>query len=106
MKRDFFQEFIEEEQRLYEELTAVDQHQREKGEYKYRYITKSFADRKAFYQVVEETSRTYILIWVLGEDPYPSWGNEVKLSKKEVQKLIDGRDYFENIIKERKKANA
>lgn len=106
MEKNYFQLLHEEEQRLFEEIKEIDEFQKERGEFYCRYITKSFADRKAFYQICEETPRKYILKWILGEDPYPGWGVEVKLPKKEVQKMIEGRDYFENIIKERKKANA
>ena len=69
-------------------------------------ITKSFADRKAFYQIEDETQRKYVLNWVLGESAYPDWGGQVKLAKAKVKAMIDGRDHFEDIIKERKTANA
>ena len=106
MKKNFFEKFIEKENRLFKRLEKVDEVQREKGDYNYRYITMGFADRTAYYQIIEETPRKYILGWVLGESPYPDWGSVVKLPKKEVQKMIDGRDHFADMIKERKKGNA
>jgi hypothetical protein len=102
MDKNYFEKFIEEERRVFEEIHEIDQFQKKNNEYDCRYITKSFADRKAFYQIVDETPRKYILKWVLGEDPYPEWGIEVKLFKKDVEKIIKGRDYFENIISLRK----
>lgn len=106
MEKNFFQKFLEEEQKAFQLISEIDEFQKERGEFYCRYITKSFADRKAFYQIVGETPKKYILKWVLGEDPYPDWGAEVRLFKTEVQKMISGRDYFENIIQERKMANA
>jgi hypothetical protein len=105
-KMDYFQRMLLEDKRIFDEINEIDEFQRGRGEFDCRYITKSFADSKAFYQIVGETPRKYILQYVLGEYPYPSWGVEVKLSKKEVQKMIGGRDYFEKIIQERKKAHA
>lgn len=105
-RMNYFQRRLIEDKRIYNEIKEIDEFQRERGEFDCRYITKSFADSKAFYQIVDETPRKYILKYVLGEYPYPSWGQEVKLSKKEVQKMIVGRDYFDKIIQERKKAHA
>lgn len=103
MKKSFFEKFIEEENRIFKELDEIDQFQKSNGKYDCRYITKSFADRKAYYQIVDETPRKYVLQWVLGEDPYPEWGGDVKLFKKNVEKIIKRRDKFENIISLRKK---
>jgi hypothetical protein len=103
MEDNFFKQFFEEEKRLLEELKAYDEHQKEKGEFLYRYITKGFTDRIAYYQIYSETKRKYSLKWVLGEDPFPQWGAEVRLWKKDVEKMIEGRDYFESLNKERKK---
>lgn len=105
MEKNFFQIFHEEEQRLFAELKEYDQHQKNRGEFDCRYITKSFADRKAFYQIVGETPKKYVLQWILGEDPFPDWGIEVKLPKREVEEIIRARDKFENIIIEKRKSN-
>lgn len=102
MENNFFKKFFEEEKRILEELQAYDKHQKERGEFVCRYIIKGFADRSAYYQIFGETKRKYLLKWVLGEDPYPNWGTEVRLWKREVEKIIEGRDYFEGLIKEKK----
>lgn len=106
MEKNWLERFFEEEDRVFAELKEIDEFQRERGEFECRFIRKGFADRVAFYQIVGETPRKYILNWVLGESPYPDWGVEVKLPKKKVQQMILGRDSFENRIKERKGENA
>jgi hypothetical protein len=106
MRKNWFQKFFEEEKRVLSELKEIDEYQRKKCEFDCRYITKGFADRTAYYQIIDETPRKYILKWVLGEDPYPDWGTEVKLPKKQVQQMILGRDQFDDRNKERKKKNA
>jgi len=106
MEENFFEKFFKEEQRIFTELKEIDEFQKEKGEYDCRYITKGFTDRKAYYQIIGETKLKYNLAWVLGEDPYPGWGNHVRLYKREVQKMIQGRDRFDNFVKEKRKANA
>ncbi len=98
MEKSFFEKFIEEENRIFEELNEIDQFQKSQKVFHCRYIVKPFADRKAYYQIVDETARKYILQWVLGEDPYPEWGYEVKLFKKDVEKIIKRRDNFEKTI--------
>ena len=102
MEKSYFEKFIEEEKRIFKELDEIDKFQKERGQYDCRYIIKPFADRKAYYQIVDETHRKYILQWVLGEDPYPEWGCEIKLFKTYVQKKIKQRDNFENVISLRK----
>lgn len=103
MKKTIFQNFLDEEDKRFRKLIEIDRHQKLVNEYVFRYIFKSFADRKAFYQIVDETPRKYIIKWVLGESPYPDWGLEVKLPKKNVQDLINGRDHFEEFINQRRK---
>lgn len=102
MEKSYFEKFIEEERRIFKELSEIDKFQKEQGIYYCRYIVKSFADRNAYYQIVDETPRKYILKWVLGEDPYPEWGVEVRLFKNYVRKKIKQRDNFEKIISLRK----
>lgn len=106
MEKNWIQNFFEEEKRIFVELKEIDEFQKERGEFECRYITKGFTDRIAFYQIVGETPRKYILNWVLGESPYPDWGKEVKLPKRQVQQMILGRDSFENRIKNKQRENA
>lgn len=103
MEKTCFQNILDEEDKRFRKLIEIDRNQKLVNEYVCRYIIKSFADRKAFYQIVDETSRKYILKWVLGESPYPDWGLEIKLPKKKVQDLINGRDHFDEFINQRRK---
>lgn len=47
MEKSFFEKFIEEEKRIFEELNEIDQFQKSQNVFHCRYIVKPFADRKA-----------------------------------------------------------
>lgn len=105
MEKNWIQRFLDEEDRIFAKLKEIDKFQKKHGEFECRYITKGFTDRTAFYQIVGETPRKYILKWVLGESPYPNWGIEVKLPKKQVQQMILNRDHLDSLVKDRKRKN-
>jgi len=84
--------FLEKERKEFELLKEIDKHQKKLNLVECRYITKSFADRNATYQIIGETKNNYILQWILGEDPYPKWGEKVKVSKEKILKILKQRD--------------
>lgn len=63
-----------------------------------RFVSNGFTDRQALYVVVDESPKKYLLRFAWGESPNPNWGREIKLSKKEVQEMILGRDKLETLF--------
>jgi hypothetical protein len=92
-------------ERNWKHLEEIDERAKNVGQLLYRYVSHSYADGKAFYQIIKENKKSVRLrvCTGLGDDwILPAWGEECSIPKTQAETFIKRRDGLKELFSQRR----